>query len=82
MYVRQCAEGIRALVFVTRSTFREFLQTLRSGEGRNSMETSEKTRALIFAMFFVALVLFAVLYRPTEAQSLPTQKSHPVTVGQ
>ena len=39
------------------------------------MKSSEKIRALVLAVFLAVLVVFAILYRPTDARSLPTQRS-------
>jgi hypothetical protein len=36
---------------------------------------SEKTRILVFGIFFLALIVFAIVYRPTSALSSPTQQS-------
>jgi hypothetical protein len=39
-----------------------------------------KVRVLVFFTFFLALVLFAVIYRPTHALSRPTDPSQPRSV--
>ncbi len=39
------------------------------------MKSSEKIRALVLAVFLAVLVVFAILYRPTDARSLPTQRN-------
>lgn len=39
------------------------------------MKSSEKIRALVLAIFLAVLVVFAILYRPTDARSLPTQRN-------
>jgi hypothetical protein len=36
---------------------------------------SGKVRVLVFFVFFLALVVFAVIYRPTHALSRPTDPS-------
>ena len=36
---------------------------------------SEKTRILVFLGFFLALIVFAVLYRPTDALSHPADQA-------
>jgi hypothetical protein len=36
---------------------------------------SGKVRVLVFFIFFLALVVFAVIYRPTHALSRPTDPS-------
>jgi hypothetical protein len=35
------------------------------------MRSSDKTRVLVFFLFFVALIAFAILYTPTNAASCP-----------
>jgi len=36
---------------------------------------SGKVRVLVFFVFFLALIVFAVIYRPTHAMSRPTDPS-------
>jgi hypothetical protein len=36
---------------------------------------SGKVRVLVFFVFFLALIVFAVMYRPTHAMSRPTDPS-------
>ena len=38
------------------------------------MRAPEKIRVLVFFLFFVALILFAITYRPTNAQSRPADQ--------
>jgi len=40
------------------------------------MASSEKTRIFVFFLFFLALIVFAVLYRPTEAMSRPADQGN------
>jgi len=35
---------------------------------------SEKTRILVFSLFFLALIVFAIVYRPTNAMSDPSNQ--------
>lgn len=42
------------------------------------MVGSEKTRILVYFVFFLALIALAVLYRPADALSRPAQQSRPV----
>jgi hypothetical protein len=37
------------------------------------MRSSDKTRVLVFFLFFVALILFAIFYTPTNALSRPAR---------
>ena len=41
---------------------------------------SGKIRVLVFFIFFLALVVFAGIYRPTHALSRPTDASQPRSV--
>jgi len=41
---------------------------------------SGKIRVLVFFIFFLALVVFAVIYRPAHALSRPTDRSQPRSV--
>jgi hypothetical protein len=36
---------------------------------------SEKTRILVFGLFFLALIIFAIVYRPTNAMSDPSNQT-------
>jgi preprotein translocase subunit SecG len=40
------------------------------------MGSLQKTRVLVFSLFFIALIIFAVLYRPADAISQPTVRSN------
>jgi hypothetical protein len=39
------------------------------------MESSQRTRLLVFSLFFVILIVFAVLYKPVDAMSRPAARS-------
>jgi hypothetical protein len=38
------------------------------------MRSSGKIRVLVFTIFFIALIIFAVVYRPTNALSRPANQ--------
>jgi hypothetical protein len=40
------------------------------------MGSSQKTRMLVFSLFFVALIIFAALYPPPDAMSRPAVRSN------
>jgi len=40
------------------------------------VKSAEKVRLLVFSLFFVVLLIFAVLYKPTEAISRPADKGN------
>lgn len=42
---------------------------------------SDKARVLILLIFFVALIVFAIVYRPTNAMSHPADHSHSAVSG-
>jgi hypothetical protein len=37
-----------------------------------AVKSSEKTRLLVFSLFFVILIVFAIVYNPVNAFSRPT----------
>ena len=41
------------------------------------MASSEKNRLCVFLLFIILLIVFAVLYRPTDALSRPADRTTP-----
>ncbi|HEV2470521.1 MAG TPA: hypothetical protein VGS78_15125 [Candidatus Sulfotelmatobacter sp.] len=39
------------------------------------MESSQKVRVLVFAVFLAILILFAIFYRPVDAESRPVDNA-------
>src|SRR5579863_3557576 len=44
------------------------------------MGSSQRTRLLVFAYFFVALIIFAIFYRPVDAMSRPADPPNVITM--
>ena len=44
------------------------------------MESSQKIRLLVFSLFFIALLVFAILYSPVNAVSRPANKESGVLI--
>jgi len=42
----------------------------------SAVESSQKIRLLVFSLFFVALIVFAILYSPVNAVSRPADKEN------
>ena len=42
------------------------------------MESSQKIRLLVFSLFFVGLIVFAILYSPVNAVSRPAEQKRGV----
>lgn len=42
------------------------------------MRSAEKVRLLVFALFFVVLIVFAILYHPVNAVSRPAEHGNAV----
>lgn len=63
-----------ALTVVTGSTPTHSKQTYDRHRRVNLMKP-EKTRILVLGLFFLALIVFAMVYRPTNAMSDPNNQN-------
>ena len=45
------------------------------------MSSTQRVRLIVFSVFFLGLIVFAVLYRPVDAFSRPVQQN-PIVQGE